>query len=259
MLPSDSYINHLLEPYTVIMNEIQTVNMIKQWIMQIIPDYINSINFTDLEAAKCSFINQMVKILITDFNKNSKGFQQKQLDLYENNLKQQCKSNSWSMENLDPLISPWALARYRNRETSNIFGPTTEELMVIVDINGEQFEHLMSEDLVMGLSYSIGKFPYFKLFLYGSELTFDFLSSMTHRSYNPIDSPYLAYFNPHFLCPNLSPLSNHDIKEYNVHFSSPEFIQGVLTGGMWTYRNPHKIVDKLFMKDIGGTETLMTF
>jgi len=222
--PSDIYLDALVAPYVNVMKNIYDTQTFYDWVIQIIPE--DDYNFgeienklaLDLQTQKDNFIKLLKDKLISS------------IDYHE----------GMGLKAAD--FTPWELGRFRDEETTRLFGPASiGPLPVIVILNNQPSEIPISEEFAAGLG--IGLAGYIPLYMYGVPLDINHLSGKFSA-----DNPYLD-----------TPLYHTKINGTDYYFTSPDFVQGAITASNWLGLDAKKAITELYSINDDGTETLLDF
>jgi len=220
----NTYINQLIKPYTDAIDTIDNLDVFMQWVEQIIPEDLEKITSIDLVEAKYNFIYYLKTELFAYI----------------------CEVKNWAFDGFvdadAKIVTPWNLSRYRNEKLARLLGPATNELPVTVVVGDKAFQHMMSEELALGILLSVDDRA--QLFMYNIPLTSDFLSA--------------SYEDPLLFYPERASYKAFIINR-NYWFTSPDLIQGIKTGSEWFGEDPHAIVSELTLINDNDTETPITF
>lgn len=159
-------------------------------------------------------------------------------------------------------ITPWDLAKYRNEELTHLFGPGTDRLTVIININNNQYQeatalappnkeplalyqHVLTEEFTYGLIISLQDTKDFSLFLLGDVLDDILDENVLENRFTDREQERYSRF-----------VATTTYKQ--IFFDTPDFIQGVITGAQWRNVDPHTIITKLSENNF-GVETTLNF
>lgn len=220
----NAYVDQLIEPYTNAMNTIDDLNIFREWITQIVPEDVNRIITNDLDESKHNFVYHLKMQLLGHIAEAKDLPLDRFLDLDASS------------------VSPWDLARYRNEELIRLFGAATNELPVTVVVGDSSYQHMMSEELAVGILLAVNNRA--QLFMYNIPISLDIIAE--------------NYSDPDFLLPAKA-LYKVTIATTEYWFTTPDLIQGIKTGADWFGEDPHDMVEELELINDDETTTPITF
>lgn len=213
---SDAYVKILIQPYVDVMDTINDMEVFRTWVGQIFPEDVDDIVVDNIETAKSYFITHLL------------------LELrYVIVERKRFPPERFLIKSFED-VTPWDIASIRDTDSTRIFGETQDKIPVTVVLNGNVFEHLMTEELAYGILLSTD--DKVQLYIHGIPLSIE-----------SFQNKFLAEFQVENLFIPKTVAFEAIINNEHYIFSSPDFIQGIITGAGWMGYDPHTNFQSLSM------------
>lgn len=141
--------------------------------------------------------------------------------------------------------SAWDINEYRDDEAARLFGPSGKTLPVIVTIGGADFVHELTEELTYGLLVGLSDTLGITISMFGV----------------PLDRNQ-PEFDPIHVVIDQDQTSERFVVDHgneSIVFTTPDFVQGIITAAQWTNSDPHTIITNLRQVDGNFVETPLNF
>lgn len=139
--------------------------------------------------------------------------------------------------------TPWDISSNRNEISERLFGPKSDTLPVHI-VHGENiFQHDLTEELTYGILIGLVNSPDFAVYFFGIPL-----------DHSQLDERYVVQ-DEQLAAGNFAVNYGDSI----ITFTTPQFIQGVVTASEWVNTDPHTIVTNLRQLDENLVVTPLTF